>query len=220
MTKRNYIIVAAITVAVIIIAGVAFININNKKDLSENGLLKINTTLVMNDSQKQTYAEIKDKLAIDPEDYSGLFELARLKQDMLDIEGAIALYNQLHAMKPADILPMNNLGSLYYDNKRYEEAEKIYLDVLKVTPKWINAYNSLMDIYQYHLTDKRASFEAVLLNGIKEYPEMEQTLISKTAVYYDQLMNNKVKAIEYYRKLLKFTPNDAVIKARIAELSK
>jgi len=69
------------------------------------------------------------------------------------------------------------------------------------------------------LKDKRQDLEKILLRGLEEYPEMKASLLAKLAVYYDELMNNKEKAIEYYEKALKENYNETMAK-RLKELKK
>ena len=60
--------------------------------------------------------------------------------------------------------------------------------------------------------------EPMLLNALKQYPELETEMTSILANYYDEIMPNKEKAVEYYTKLLKLRPDEAV-RQRLAELS-
>lgn len=39
--------------------------------------------------------------------------------------------------------PYNNLGNLYYNNNRLEEAKKLYLKTLEINPKSDSACNGL-----------------------------------------------------------------------------
>jgi len=220
--KKKVVIAVLIAVVVLAVAGgvIYKFGISNNK-LSVAVLLKGIDVAGLNDSQKLTIEEIRGKLMKDPNDYSGLLELAGLKQGLNDYDGAIALYEELRKIQPNDIVPLNNLGSIYYNLGEYEKSEQMYLKILNdITPKWLNSYNELFAIYQFHLKGKKEAYEAVLLRGIEEYPEMEQNLVSKAAVYYDELMNDKVKALEYYQRMLKFDPSNSVIKARISELKK
>ena len=183
-------------------------------------IMKIETTLTMNESQIAALADVRDKLSKDINDYSGRLNLAKMKNELLDYAGAEVLYKECLGRKPQDILVLNNLASMYYDLKRYDEAEQKNYDILAVSPKWINAYTNLYEIYQFHKKDDRAKLEPVLIRGIAEWPEMERDLVVMTAVYYDELMGNTAKAIEYYERALSLNPNDQTSKNRLAELKK
>ena len=205
-----------------IIIGLAaggFIFWQSKKPVSIENLLKINSTLQMNETQQKLYQDVIEGLRKDPGHYKTLFYLARLKQDLLDYEGAIELYERLTKERPGDILIWNNLGAIYYNQEKYEKAEEMQLKILSISAKWYNAYEELFTIYQFHLKDKRQDLEKILLRGLEEYPEMKASLLAKLAVYYDELMNNKEKAIEYYEKALKENYNETMAK-RLKELKK
>lgn len=189
-----------------------------KKCQYDENLITINTDLEMNKIQEQSYKEIKEKLCEDVGDYSELFHLARLKQDLLDFDGALELYEKLRIIKPKDISILNNMGTIYYNSGNYEKSKEMYLAILDITPKWAPSYNELASIYRYHLKDQAAEFEPILLNGLENYPEMKIDLTAKLAVYYDEVMSNKAKAIEYYEKLLKLDPTNTVVKERLGEL--
>jgi tetratricopeptide (TPR) repeat protein len=219
MSKKLLILI--IVFGIVMIGGLTAFKLLSKPENADlEKLLKINTTLALNASQQATFDEAKGKLELDITDYSALLNLAKLKQELLDYDAAEALYKGLNVRKSDDLLVLNNLASLYYDIKKYPEAEKANYDILAVSPKWLNAYTNLYEIYQFHMKDNRAKLEPVLLRGIEEYPEMKNDLIMMTATYYDELMANKAKAIEYYEMVLKVDPSNATAKARIAELKK
>ena len=221
--KKN---IAIITFTTLILCGLFLwqtMNKNNQTQDPRNNfvleeLFKINTTLEMNDMQKTIYNEAKIKLQENPEDYESLLNLARLKQDLLDYDGAIEMYDNLRKEKPEDILLLNNLGTIYYNQKEYERSEEMYLAILEITPKWTNSYRELTNIYRYHLKDKKTEIEPLLLSGMEKYPEMEADFVGLLAVYYDEIVPNREKAIEYYEKLIALYPGNDNFEERLKEL--
>ena len=226
MKKKKSILV--IIILVLFVAGYIFWQTMNKNNQAQNPqnnvaleeLLKIDTTLEMNEMQKTIYNEAKEKLQEDQEDYESLLSLARLKQDLLDFEGAIEMYENLRTKKPDDLLPLNNLGTIYYNQKEYEKSEQMYLEILEITPKWTNSYRELTNIYRYQLKDKKEEIEPLLLRGIEKYPEMADDFVGSLAVYYDEIVPNKEKAIEYYEKLNALYPGNDNFEERLEELKK
>ncbi|MBI5077436.1 tetratricopeptide repeat protein [Candidatus Falkowbacteria bacterium] len=218
--NRKIIFIIISVVIVIAVVAEALVFWSDKKTPDVTDLLKINTTLQMNEMQKKQYEEIVMRLKKDSNDYYLRFALARLKQDLLDFAGAIELYERLGKEKPNDLLIWNNLAGIYYNQGKYEKAEELHLKILTISPKWYNSYEELGSIYQFHLKDKRPGFEKILLKGIEEYPEMKLALMAKLAVYYDEMMQNYPKAIEYYEKLVKTKYNIEVIAPRLKELKK
>jgi tetratricopeptide (TPR) repeat protein len=218
MFKKRYLIIGFVVVVVIIV-GLVLAKPYWKSGFGAD-VLKINTTLTLNETQEKTLSNIKESLAKDPSDYLALLDLAKLKQSLLDNAGAEKMYLKLSKINAADILPLNNLASLYVDTKRYDEAEKTYLAIFNINYKWLNAYQGLYDLYQFQLPERRAKLEPILLKGIEEFPEMKSALLNMTAVYYDELMNDKIKAIEYYKKTIERDPTKKDAKDRLTQLLK
>ncbi len=215
MKKRNIAII--IVVIILVIGGLVFVKLHGA-DLQVSELMKINTTLEMNEAQQALFSELEGNLKNDPSDYSSLFKLARLKQDMLDFDGAAELYNKLLETKPGDTLVMNNLGSIYYDSKQYDKAEELQLQIIAKTPKWIGAYKELMMIYRYQLKDKAPTLEDKLLYGYNNFAEYKLDFTSMLSVYYDEIMNDPMKAKPYYEELAELLPEDAQVQARLIEI--
>jgi len=214
MSKWSYIILIAV---IILVVGGLIFSVLYKDSYELNKLITINGKVAMTADQQKLFDDLKVKLADNADDYSSLFKLARLKQDVLDWDGAIEMYWNLRKVKPDDILPLINLGSIYFDSQQYVKAEEVQKTIIKNTPKWVNAYRELASIYRYHLKDKAPELEPMLIDALKQYPELETEMTSLLAYYYDEIVSNKDKAIEYYTKLLKLRPDEAV-RQRLAEL--
>ncbi len=221
MNKKNIAVIAII--AVILIAGGLLINryyfLDNNRVIDK--LLTINGTVELTDAQLSVIEESRKILNEDPNNYQALLDVAVLKQAAGDIDGAIAMYENLMELRPKDIMIYNNLGTIYYNRGEYEKSEEMYLYILdNITYKWINSYNELLNIYQYHLTDKKDKFEKYIIDGVEKYEEMKPVLASKAAVYFDDVMNDKVNAIKYYELTVELNSNNITAKNRLAELKK
>ncbi len=218
---KNRGIILIVVLLIVVLGGLAYVSFFNNdtdnKDLEQ--LLQINTTIAYDDNDLELYEEAKVALAEDENSYSGLLNLAMLKQRMLDYEGALELYSGLSERKPDDIMPLQNSGSIYFDTGEYEMAEKVQLQILNdITYKWINSYRELMMIYRYHLKDKRLSMKPLLEYAYENYPEARSEITSLLAQYYDLFEDNKAEALKYYNELLVFFPTDPAILLRIEEL--
>lgn len=221
MKKASIIVV--IIVIIIVVAGIFLIKKYYQPNSSNVPFqldLSVNTTLAWTDAKKAQYEQVKEALAKNPNNFDALFNLAGIKQSLLDTEGAIKIYNQLRILKPQDIRPLQNLGTIYVDTKQYESAEEMELAILAITPKWLNAYRELISLYQFHLKDKGAKLEPLLLRAYEISPELKMDMTSLLALYYDVVLNNREKAVEYYQQAVQLDPRNTGAKDRLAELKK
>lgn len=219
MSKKSIVILLIVTIIFLGAGWYVWDKKINSSDARIEKLMEINGSGKLSEIQQKSLIEIKEKLLLYNDNYSALLDLALIKQAVGDLAGALALYEKMSSLRGNDLIPLNNSASIYFDRKEYEKAEAAHLKILTdITPKWFNSYNELYSIYQFHLKDKRGSFESVLLNGIEKYEEEKSALTNKTAVYYDELMSNVPKAIEYYEKTLKLSPNNQAVKKRLKEL--
>jgi tetratricopeptide (TPR) repeat protein len=197
-----------------------FFVMNNQNSFDEN-LVKINSDYEMTETDKLEYDVVVEELRSNPNDYSALLNLAFLKQRMVDYDGALDIYLRLHEEKADDILPLQNAGSIYYDTKQYEKAEEMQLTILNdITYKWINSYRELMQIYLYHLKDKRETVKPLLEYAYENYPEAKMELTGMLAQYYEIFEVEPKRALYYYEKLLEFNPTDVAVQNKIKELKK
>ncbi len=206
-------------IIIVLILGVsAYFYYDYNKQNSQPEILQIDTELEMNEIQSELYDQLKQDIAVDPEDYSARFKLGRLKQDLLDKQGAIEIYEELLQENPEDIAVLQNMADMYYSLKNYEKAEELNLQILEITPKWVNAYRNLLMIYQFQLQDKKEKFADLLDKALEKAPELKNDLLGIGVRYYDDVMNNKEKTIEYLEEKLKVDPDDSVAKQRLQEL--
>jgi tetratricopeptide (TPR) repeat protein len=214
--------VALIVVVCIIILSALTIFVSSllrdkKIDLADKTIMVLDTGKLTPD-QKYIYTQIQSKLEQNPTDHSALLNLGRLKQSAGDYEGAEQIFLGLRESKPKDVLVLNSLGDLYMTMENYEKAEDVYMNILQITPKWLNSYEELLVIYRDHLTDRVTMLEPLLTTGIEKYPEMDVTLMGMMAMYYDEIVPDKEKAIEYYEAILVKAPDSPLVDQRLSEL--
>jgi len=90
-------------------------------------------------------ARYEAALAKDPSHRSSLFRLAFNEDLAGNDERAIELYETLAALKPVDTHALLNLGVLYEDRGRYEDAVRLYRRVLAAFPNHRRARQYLRD---------------------------------------------------------------------------
>lgn len=112
---------------------------------------------------------------IETEDVNLYSSLGRAFIKSSQYDNAIPVYEKIvkmlgkHGPKEQLRQAYNNLGWLYTQNKRYNEAELAYLRAIKADPNYANAYYNLGLLYDLHLDDELAAIEAlekyIELNG-------------------------------------------------------
>ena len=122
---------------------------------------------------------------------------------------AEAALDRAITLNPADECGFHELGRLYYDEKRYEEAIQAFLTETTLRPRAVT-YHFIGNAYRY--TDK---FE----EAVKAYREALRVDPNYTTVFVDlghtfNGLGRHAEAIEAYRQEIKANPND--IDARVA----
>tara|TARA_Y100000590_G_scaffold306191_1_gene345431 strand:+ start:406 stop:2478 length:2073 start_codon:yes stop_codon:yes gene_type:complete len=104
----------------------------------------------------------------------------------------------------------NLLGVSLIVQKKLEEAEKIYLDLINFKKDFAEAYNNLGDIYfkQNKIEKAISYFEQALDNS----PGLEQSLNNLAKIYTNYgnkfLLDGKIEdSINYYKKAIKIKPD-------------
>lgn len=73
--------------------------------------------------------------------------LARIAVDRNDVAGAIDHLERALALEDKDGEIKNDLGVLYFIEKRYPEAERLFRDTIRENPHYALAYCNLADVY-------------------------------------------------------------------------
>jgi Tfp pilus assembly protein PilF len=74
----------------------------------------------------------------------------------------------------------------------------------------------MADIYRYRLPGQEAMYETTMLEALQKFPN-NPNLVGPLALYYKQTSQTQ-KAIEYYEKLVKISPENQMAKEDLAEL--
>ena len=79
-------------------------------------------------------------LRIDPTDKELNFNLAKLYQDLRELDAAIQQYNSILTFDPKNINVFNNLGYIYlYYYDQYDEAIAYFTKAIEIDPTFVNA---------------------------------------------------------------------------------
>lgn len=148
--------------------------------------------------------------------------MALIKQILYDYEGARDIWQYVGEKRPANSLSFYNLGLLYAnDLKDNEAAERNLLQALKNAAGETGNeqyYYGIADFYTYNYPAKKTELEKILLAALEtEQYKSNQNVISLLAKYY-QDNGQKDLALKYWQKVLALDPNNAAVKATIKSL--
>ena len=166
---------------------------------------------------QQRFDETKKNLQANADDFNSWLYLGVLKKGAGDYEGSRDTFIYAGQIRPQSSTPFANLADLYaYFLNEPVKAEESIKKAIANDPKDYNLYLSLADIYRYKFPDRQGAYEQTLLEAIAKFPD-SPNLIGPLASYYRDTQQTQ-KAIEYYEKLLKLTPDNEAAKQDLKEL--
>jgi tetratricopeptide (TPR) repeat protein len=194
--KRLFLIIGLIVVLAGLL-GAGWYFFMNKPETIDAKYLTIDLSQAVVDRTTE-YNEALATLQSDPHDYKARRMIGIVKDVTGDYDGAEAIYLELLHELPTDVLVMNNLANIYYNTKRYTEAEKVNFDIIAENSKWTSAYTSLKDIYTWQLKDANTDkYLEALLFGYNNYPEMKVEFSQLLRNYYTDIQPNATEAAKY-----------------------
>ena len=106
-----------------------------------------------------------------------------------------------------DIVCLNIIGQCFFAEGNYNEAIKVFDNILTIDPHNLSALNSLGRLYHEKRDTKKA--EEYFLNALK-IDKLSYHIINNIAGFYREEGRN-YKAIEYYKKAISINPNNPYI---------
>ncbi|MBU1092776.1 tetratricopeptide repeat protein, partial [Patescibacteria group bacterium] len=82
-----------------------------------------------------------------PNNYNALVKLGINSYILRNYTDALNAYERAVASYPAGYVAWNNLGNVRRDSLSFVDAEKAYLEAIKINPNYIPAYINLADLY-------------------------------------------------------------------------
>jgi tetratricopeptide (TPR) repeat protein len=101
----------------------------------------------MNKETDQARAILIETVEKNPDDLEALFELGRLEQSTGSLDAAIQAYRRIQEKNPKAKGITLLLGTLYEQQKRYDQAKALYQEVLAEKPDSVVAANNLAFLY-------------------------------------------------------------------------
>ncbi len=140
-----------------------------------------------------------------------------LKKGVGDYEGARDVFIYAGQLRPQSSTSFANLADLYaYFLNDPLKAEESIKKAIANDPNDYNLRLALADIYRYKFPERPGAYEQTMLEAMAKFPD-NPNLIAPLAGYFRDT-NQTAKAIEWYEKLVKLSPDNAEAKADLAEL--
>lgn len=137
-----------------------------------------------------------------PNDYSVLMQIAFYREHLGDPNTAINAYIKAGEVSPNNFLSFGNLGNLYVELGDYDRAEAAYKKALANDLQKGYLYRNLIDLYNQHMSAKKAEIEKILKEGlaIPENSNSVELMIFLAAYYQDA--GKKLEAIATMKQIL------------------
>jgi len=158
--------------------------------------VKLRDSYLSRGKYKELEAVYRKLIKLDPQNYYfhvnlgwNLVILEKLDQAVLKEEDAIKI-------RPGEDTAYNALGFIYLNQKKYAQAERMFLKVIEINPKNNKAY---VDLGQCYLYQKKYSQAAeIYAKGIAENPRNDR-VCGGLAITYNSL-GNLLKASRYFKE--------------------
>ncbi|OHA00403.1 MAG: hypothetical protein A3C11_02300 [Candidatus Sungbacteria bacterium RIFCSPHIGHO2_02_FULL_49_12] len=190
------------------------------RDIREIREVPEEVKLFTEDQKKVIHQRILDaagSIDVNPDVLDPWLQLGLYKKVIGDYEGARDAWEYASIIRPQNLMSFKNLGELYWHYlPDFPRAEKNLRTAIQNEPTYIDSYITLHEIYRYSYKEKADAADDVLLEGLVANPD-HRDLIAYLARYYKET-GNKGGAIEYYRKLQRFSPEDADIRDELRKL--
>jgi len=191
----------------------------NEQIKNRNGVLtaleyKANT-LVEKGDLKQALRVYTKVAKLDPTN-PVLFDIAYIHGELGQFEESIANYQQYLKFYPDDYAALGNIGWVYEQLNRPQEAERCYKTALTIKPEFLSALNRLVILLDGLAKDdksKRKDINEYASRALKLYerrikrePKNPDMLVNK-AIALD-VLEKKEAAIDVYKEALKIDKNN------------
>lgn len=225
MSKKIIIILGVFVLIILVVSGYFLYSENFFNPLTPEKLLSSfvikNSSLTPEEAEffKQRFSDVKEILQKNPDSFRDWLYLGVLKKGAGDYEGARDVFLYAGQIRPQSSTPFANLADLYaYFLDDPVKAEESIKTAIASDPSDYNLRLALADIYRYKFSGGAVKYEQTLLEAIAKFPD-NPNLIAPLAAYFRDT-NQIAKAIEWYKKLIKISPDNEEAKQDLAELEK
>ncbi|MCR4579934.1 MAG: tetratricopeptide repeat protein [Treponema sp.] len=160
---------------------------------------------------------------INPEYEKGWLETARAYNRLKDSENAIEAYKKVIEINSKNILPVMELGSIYFEECRFEDAEEMYKNALMNLADGEEQTLTKYNLSIVLIEDKK--YEEALPYAWSAYDEKDSlrndTIRSNVTYNYalvQELLGNNTVSLDLYRESIALNPNQEKSKINLANI--
>lgn len=163
------------------------------------------------DKYTNEFADLKNKLEANPDNFDNLMALGQIKKYVGDYPGAEAVWVRVGELRPFNSTSFGDLADLYVNfTKEYDKAEQAYqVAITNSLGEDKNVYfqRNFYYFYKDYIKDDQKA-EQTLIKGIEANPKSGELHILLGIFYKDR--GKTAQAIEQYEQGLALSPdNDA-----------
>ncbi|OGD26861.1 MAG: hypothetical protein A2Y56_16160 [Candidatus Aminicenantes bacterium RBG_13_63_10] len=184
-------------------------NKNFSQNLFRNAISDYEKALVLNPKMGGAYRFLG-------ESYKNLYRPGADTPDNAEKAArALEALQKAYELEPLNKDVIYSLGDMYDKLRNFDEAEKLYLDIMNLEPGNMNNYYVVAEFYKRYTADKpeiKNKVESMYLRRIETDPESPQGY-AYLANYYDNItpIPDFDKAMEYQQKRTQLQPGSAEI---------
>ena len=157
----------------------------------------------------------QEALALNPRFSEARNNLGTAYLEEGDLDAAVACFQNVtkDLEYPTPHYPLTNLGRAFYLKKEYHQAERYYLEALKIAPDFVKALHGLGLTY-LAMGEEHKAVET-LERAVRDAPKVPQIYLDLAAGY--ERIGSSAKALETYHKAIEIDPgSDTAAKAQDA----
>ena len=174
----------------------------------------LGTFYFRNNQFEQAREQFQIVIELTPDNYRGYLNLGSVYYFIGNLDEARAMFEQSLELEET-FSAASNLGTLYYSEGLYSEAAKAYETAIEMNDSYYYLWGNLAIAYYYAPDMRQKSFaayeraiEAALIE-LDINPNDSDVLVSLAG--YHARLGNRQQSLEYIRKALELSPDNATI---------
>jgi len=204
-----------IIIGIVVLAILVFVLVTQLSNKGTDNTIGAQDQINLIDQYKNQLSELEKNVNSDPSNAQHRRNYAVALYATGDLTKALEQYLEEQKLNPEDPILLNNIGNIYRDQGKYENAVTSYKKAIELNKQLTNAYINLANLYIYSM-DKLEDGITVYKDAITENTDSIEIylLLANTYEQADQKSNAK----EIFNQVLKKDPNNQAAKLGLERL--